>query len=49
MASLYGMQLVFHGGKCCGIKTVYCMGNDPAETAGSPEVGSAQQPGSDLR
>lgn len=31
MASLSGMQLVFHGGKCCGIKTVYCMGTDPAE------------------
>lgn len=31
MASLEGMQLVFHGGKCCGIKTVYCMGTDPAE------------------
>lgn len=31
MASLSGMQLVFHGGKCCGIKTVYCMGTSPDE------------------
>ena len=31
MASLSGMQLVFHGGKCCGIKTVYCMGTSPTE------------------
>lgn len=31
MASLSGMQLVFHGGKCCGIKTVYCMGTSPVE------------------
>lgn len=32
MASLSGMQLVFHGGKCCGIKTVYCMGGAPTES-----------------
>lgn len=37
MASLSGMQLVFHGGKCCGIKTVYCMGTSPAET--QPSLG----------
>lgn len=37
MASLSGMQLVFHGGKCCGIKTVYCMGTDPAVSQPSLE------------
>lgn len=29
MSKLAGMQLVFHGGKCCGIKTVYQMDTDP--------------------
>lgn len=24
--ALHGMQLVFHGGKCCGIKTIYGLG-----------------------
>lgn len=23
------MYLVFHGGKCCGVKTIYGMGSDP--------------------
>jgi hypothetical protein len=25
------MRLVFHGGKCCGIKTIYGLGTDPDE------------------
>lgn len=32
MGALEGMQLVFHGGKCCGIKTVYRMGSTPTES-----------------
>lgn len=29
MGTLSGMQLVFHGGLCCGIKTIYRMGYGP--------------------
>jgi len=37
--SLPGMQLVFHGGKCCGIKTIYGLGYGPnAPTAIQPAL-----------
>ena len=29
------MHLVFHGGKCCGIKTIYEMDDDPELVTGS--------------
>ena len=45
-----GPMLVNHGGKCCGIKTIWCLGYSPGSTAapidpwvGDPECGDTEE------